>query len=450
MSTPLLSAVERYIRKGSARFHMPGHKGAWTPPVGGAALYDITEVAGADSLYESAGAIAQTEARYAALYGTAGTLLSAGGSTLCIQAMLALAARPGAQIICARGAHTAAINAMALLGLTPVWVWPETDARTGLALPVTAQQVQQALAACPEAAAVYLTSPNYFGMLTDVAAVSAVCRAQGVPLLVDNAHGAHLRFLQPDLHPITQGADLCCDSLHKTLPVLTGGALLHIGAPELLPDAKRCMSLFGSTSPSYLILLSIDTALPYLEPEAQEAVPSARRELAEISAKISALRRAAAAHGFLLPPGPCDPIRLALGFTPTGLPAAGLRAHLDRCGIEPEYISESFCVFLAGGETSDQDYTRLEHAIATVPYTKRIPELAYTLPEPPQQACTLREAVLAPAEAVPAGRAAGRICAGAVSPCPPGIPLVLPGELLDDAMCCRLKKSGILSVNVIK
>lgn len=451
MGSPLLDTAERYLAKNRARFHMPGHKGVCLPPLGGALRYDLTEVPGLDSLYEASGPIAETEARYAKLYGAAGTILSAGGATLCIQTMLALAAKPGEKLLCARGVHTAAVNAMALLDLHPAWIDPAFDEATGLCRALTPEQVEGALTAHPDAVAVYLTSPDYFGVISDIAAISALCRRRGVPLLVDNAHGAHLRFLQPDLHPISLGADLCCDSLHKTLPVATGGALLHVSNERFLTDSKRKMSLFASTSPSYLIMLSVDSALPWLESQA-------RGELVRVAARVAELQALALERGLLLPSGTRDPLRLSLGFAPLGHTAETFRAHLEACGVEPEYLAPTFCVFLAGAHNSDNDFARLRRAITDLPrlpasesqHAIGVTAADSAVAAPAKQAYSLREAMFAPCETVSIDRAEGRICAGFVAPCPPGIPLALPGELLDAPRLRAMKNSGILVLPVVK
>lgn len=449
MDTPLRRAAEEYLAKNRARFHMPGHKGTDLPPFGYISRYDLTEIPGLDSLYEASGPIAETEARYAKLYEASGTLLSAGGATLCIQTMLTLALRPGDTVLCARGVHTAAVNTMALLDLRPAWFIPETDDTTGLAGAVNAMQVEAALAEHPDAAAVYLTSPDYFGVLCNIAAISAVCKRRGVPLLVDNAHGAHLKFLTPDRHPITLGADLCCDSPHKTLPVLTGGALLHIGNPRFLADARRKMGLFGSTSPSYLILLSLDAALPWLEGRAPD-------DLAAVAARVRDLESFALAGGFLIPSDVRDPLHFSIGFEPLGYTAETFRAHLARYGVEPEYISGDFCVFLAGVRNTAEDFALLRDMLETAGRTQSargaspIRERRADVQELPKQVLTVREAALAPSETIPASKAAGRVCAGTVTPCPPGIPLAVPGELLDEKFCAICLAGGISHVNVVK
>jgi arginine/lysine/ornithine decarboxylase len=421
---------------------MPGHKGRLPAPWEGAAVWDITEVDGTDSLYEASGAIAEAEAAYTVIYGSKGSFLSAGGSTLCIQAMLALATKPGDTVICGRGIHTAAVNAMALLDLTPAWVYPAagTDGLMGAIEPVAIETV---LDAHPEAVAVYLTSPNYYGVLCDVAAIAAICHRRGVPLLVDNAHGAYLKFLPQSLHPMEGGADMCADSLHKTLPVLTGGAMLHVGNPAYLRDAKRKMALFGSTSPSYLILLSCDRALAYLN-------GSVREDLLRVTGELERLRALAEKRGYRFPSGRTSPLHFAVVFGDVGYLREDYGRAIRAQGVEPEYLGERVCVFLASPTTSREELAALERVITTLPRRAPAP-LQEESPLPyPSRVMTLREAAFAATESLPVEEAIGRIASAMVAPCPPGIPLLVPGEKLSREMAACLKRTGIIRINVVR
>ena len=229
---PLWTALERIRREDLARFYMPGHKGRMPEPFSQAALYDVTEISGADSLYECTGAIRALEEELAEAYRVGDTLLSAGGSTLCIQTMLYLARNRGRTVICGRIIHRSAVAAMGLLGLDPCWLPGRIASRRegipGLALPPTPEDVEAAIDAHPDAGSVYITSPDYFGQLANIADIAEVCHRRKKVLLVDNAHGAHLRCFRAALHPMSLGADFCCDSLHKNLPALTGAAVLHL------------------------------------------------------------------------------------------------------------------------------------------------------------------------------------------------------------------------------
>jgi len=231
MTTPIADFVRAYAASGRARAHMPGHKGA---PILGCEALDITEVQGADALYECVGIIARSEANAAALFGTGATLYSTEGSSHAIRAMVFLAwqHRPAGRehILAARNAHRAFLYACALIGCEVDWLYPDTeDDRSLCACQVTPAGVERALSgggALPFA--LYLTSPDYLGNMADLPAIAAVCRRYGVPVLVDDAHGAYLHFLPGAPHPMDQGAWMCADSAHKTLPVLTGGAYLHL------------------------------------------------------------------------------------------------------------------------------------------------------------------------------------------------------------------------------
>ena len=225
MDTPIVDFVRRYAQQRTTRMHMPGHKGCG--PLGCEAL-DITEIAGADELYEAEGIIARSEANAAQLFGTARTYYSTEGSSQCIRAMLHLALQmqpAGASrpvLLAARNAHKALLYTAALLDFDIRWLWPAPDAAGALCTcPVEPEALACALDGLTAEGrtpfGVYLTSPDYLGFVQDIAGLAAVCHAHGVPLLVDNAHGAYLHFLKEgSRHPIQLGADLCCDSAHKT------------------------------------------------------------------------------------------------------------------------------------------------------------------------------------------------------------------------------------------
>ena len=275
MTTPIVDFVRSYAKSGTSRLHMPGHKGQ---KLLGFEDADITEIKGADELYEAEGIIAESEANATKMFGTAHTYYSTEGSSQCIRAMLCLAlqAAPAGQrpvLLAARNAHKALLYAAALLDFDIEWLWPAPEAAGALcSCPVTAGQLEQALERLSGQGrtpfGVYVTSPDYLGGMQDIAALSKVCDAHGAPLLVDNAHGAYLNFLVGgSKHPMALGADLCCDSAHKTLPVLTGGAYLHLGLKAPVQDetaVRNALALFGSTSPSYLILQSLDRCNRYL------------------------------------------------------------------------------------------------------------------------------------------------------------------------------------------
>ena len=263
MNTPILDFVRRYAKQNHHRLHMPGHKGQGDL---GVEALDITEIEGADSLYEADGIIRESEQNASELFG-AHTYYSTEGSSQCIRAMLLLAVQNAKEqgkepvVAIGRNAHKAALTAAALLDIDPIRITPPTD--NYLACPIDAAAIKTLFEGDNKPTAVYLTSPDYLGNTLPIDDIARMCHEHGALLLVDNAHGAYLKFLKPSRHPIDLGADACCDSAHKTLPVLTGGAYLHVSknAPaSLMRQAKTALATFGSTSPSYLTLASLDAA----------------------------------------------------------------------------------------------------------------------------------------------------------------------------------------------
>ncbi len=508
MQTPIFDFVQQYQQGGTARFHMPGHKGK---AFLGCESLDITEIAGADNLQhpELGGIIAQSEAGATALFGAAQTHYSAGGSSAAISAMLYLAkcAAPEqakGRILAGRNAHKVFLQACALLDIQPSWLYPAPQDAQGLCsciiTPVAlgaALAAQQAQNELPMA--VYLTSPDYLGNLADVAQLAAVCAQYGLPLLVDNAHGAYLKFLQPSQHPMDLGAAMCADSAHKTLPVLTGGAYLHIGkaAQNACPDAKAALSLFSSTSPSYLILQSLDLCNAYLSGE----FPAA---LADCVTAVDALKEALCAVGYRICEG--EPLKLTIDCragvgvvaedqNSAQLPVTGgsptqngeaLAEYLRRQGIEVEFADPDFLVCMITPQNTAGELERLRQALlclapvmspsacavrkeiasptvgAGVPCPQGGAQVAAASPSKPAAPTpqmaqirphatthTLRDALFSTGEEILVENAAGRTCRLPSVSCPPAIPIVVSGEVITAGDIALFQYYGIETVNVI-
>lgn len=444
-ASPLLNALERHLALGRVPMHMPGHKGIASPldRMGDLLRLDTTEIPDTDSLYEASGPIAEAMERASALYGTRRTLFSAGGCSLCIQTMLRLAVPQGGKIVAGRTIHRAAVNAMALLDIIPAWVLPRPDAGEGLPGRIHPQDIEAALCANPDACAVYVTTPDYYGVLSDIRGISEVCRAHGVPLLVDNAHGAHLKFACPGAHPLERGASITCDSAHKTLPVMTGGAWLHIAQDAYCAEAPSAMALFGSTSPSYPILVSLDLCRAWLEEEGEAAFSS-------LTEKVDDVRRHALSLGMRLPLGEWDPVRITLGTAPLGLTGQEAAQRLRQQGVEPEYADGMHVVLIPSPFNPDEDFLRLKAALSALPDGRPPLPKAGKVTSLPAVAASPRQALLAPGERIPIAESVGRIAAEASCPCPPGVPVVAPGEYIDEQSAKILKSYGICEIKVIK
>ena len=440
MNTPICDFVRRYAELNSLRLHMPGHKGVGSL---GVESLDITEISGADSLYEANGIIAESEANASSLF-ECPTIYSTEGSSQCIRAMLHLAlmdaiAKGKPPVIAAgRNVHKTFLSAAALLDLDIRWLCPKNQT-SYLSCEITPEELDRFLAETP-ITAVYVTSPDYLGHVADIQALSAVCHRHGVLLLVDNAHGAYLKFLPNSQHPMDLGADLCCDSAHKTLPVLTGGAYLHIRDAELAAQAKNALALFGSTSPSYLILQSLDMANAYLAADY-------RKNLADFCDRADSLKASLTSHGYCLYSQ--EPLKVTIHAKPWGYTGTALATALEKSGIVSEFADPDFLVLMLTPEIGADGLAQLEQALLSIPPQ----EDAH--PAPPtfcmsQRVLSIREAMLSPYETIPVQESLGRVLATASVGCPPAVPIVVCGEQIDEKALECFRYYGIETCNVVK
>ena len=442
MKTPIADFIRRYAESDPLRAHMPGHKGL---PLLGMEHLDITEIEGADSLYEANGIIKESEANASALFGC-NTFYSTEGSSLCIRAMLYLvllqAKESGKKplILAGRNAHKVFLSAAALLDFEIAWLYPSVGA-SYLSCDVDLAQLE-ALLASNHPAAVYITSPDYLGNVSDVGKIAALCHKYGTLLAVDNAHGAYLKFLPTSQHPIDLGADICCDSAHKTLPVLTGGAYLHIAehAPALFTaQAKNALALFGSTSPSYLLLASLDGANRYLADGYGE-------KLDAFAKRVQALKGNLTAHGHTLLGD--EPLKLTVCAKPYGYDGKAFAKALAKQNIVCEFADNDFTVLMLTPEMGD-DLSRLENTLLGI---EKKDALCTRPPvcTPKERVLSVREAAFSACETVPARESVGRVLAAATVGCPPAVPIVVSGERIDENAVECFEYYGIESCTVVK
>lgn len=446
MKTPIIDFVKDYVNQNKLRMHMPGHKGK---NILGFECFDITEIPGADVLYSPKGIIKQSEEEASALFETKKTVYSTEGSSLSIRAMLYLTKmyakfiKEEPFILAGRNAHKTFVTAAALLDLKVEWILDENSANL-LSCNITSELLERAFSSLTQKpTAVYVTSPDYLGNTLNIADISAVCRKYGVLLLVDNAHGAYLKFLPESFHPIDFGADLCCDSAHKTLPVLTGGGYLHISknAPDFFCDmVDNAMSLFASTSPSYLILQSLDKANRYI---AEEYRPS----LAYFVQNVEAIKKRLKEKGFQLFGN--EPLKVTIAPKSYGYTGEELANILEKKGIICEFFDPDFTVIMLTTQIGNEGIKKLESVMLSI--CEKTPIIDF----PPrlvtaEKRMTLNEAIFSACEEIEVKDAVGRVLASPTVGCPPAVPVVICGEEISQSAVSVFKYYGIEKCFVVR
>lgn len=447
MSETLYKALCEYISNDISSFHTPGHKGRniinenlWG--------LDLTELPDTDSLYEAKGIILKSERLAQKLFNTKRTIISSGGNTLCIQTMIRLATMSKRRIISGRNVHRSAVSAMSLLGVQPTWVLPDTNKLSIFPGRITAKRVANELDKNGGLSAVYITSPDYYGILSDIKNISSECQKRNALLLVDNAHGTHLKFLTKSLHPIDLGATMSADSAHKTLPVLTGGAWLHISDINIAKHAKQAMALFGSTSPSYPIMASLDVCREYLENNGDQ-------EFIKLTKRVREIKKISENKGLFMPTGLCDPTRISWKVSSIGYDGQNFTKYLKKYKIEPEFFNKDYVVLIPSPFNSEMDWNRIENAIENIePISDRVvaqrdPSFGYSNLLPKVN-MTLTEAIMGECVRINVDSCLGRTAGEIVCPCPPGIPVIMPGEIIGEYERDALKNYGILEIDVVK
>ena len=509
METPICDFVKEYEKSDFSRFHMPGHKGK---SFVGSEKYDITEIEGADVLSHADGIIKKSQENAAKLFGSGASFYSTEGSSQCIKTMLAVVQadyRRGLKkenvekkleinsicgnnickkdrernikdkrmyILAARNVHKSMIDALALLDLDIEFIYPKDTDSICVSM-VTPEDVrdyfekifekkekndiQQSKGKCGciynEAdrnkmpIAVYITSPDYLGNVADIEGISIVCEEYGVPLIVDNAHGAYMAFLDEtkvkNSHPIKQGAAICCDSAHKTLPVLTGGAYIHVSEQykeRYAPYIPSLMTMFGSTSPSYLIMQSLDMCNRYLAEKFKD-------ELEVCIKRIEQTKKVLIENNVKLME--TEPLKIVIDSAAAGMEGEELADELRNYQIECEYADKYFVVLMITPQNDEKDFLRLEKwSVDTkkLRFERKAIKTKTLLLNEADRVMSIREAAFSPYRKIKVLDAEGKVCASQTIACPPAIPIAVCGEKIDKNMIEIFKEYGIEYVNVIE
>jgi lysine decarboxylase len=446
----MLVALDDHLARDTTPFTVPGHKGRGGdlhPALGFLLGADVPLYGGIDTVRLERGLLAAAEEKAARLWGADWCRFSVGGSSHANEALTLALGQPGDTVLVTRTAHRSTLLGLVLAGLRPVWLENVVDGRYGIPAGLSVPALRRALDEHPEAVAVLCVEPSYLGTMADVREIVRAAHERDVPVVVDQAWGAHLGFAPgfPE-HAIAAGADAMVISAHKTLPSFTQASLILARTDRLDPGRlERGFDVAHTTSPSGAILASIDAARALL------ADPTGRDLLLALAERVERLRARLRPAGLVLP-GPADfdgrfdPAKIVILTAPSGRSGLDLERELTASGIALEMADRDTLVPIATILDDDAALDRLGDAILAamdrVPGRPRPIRLAAQWGSFSPQITTPREAFFADREAVPFDQAAGRTSAEVIAPYPPGVPVLVPGEEVTEDALTRLRQAA--------
>lgn len=454
-TTPLFDEIRAFVDRRQAPFYSPGHKGGRTLPrefVERLCEWDLNNLPDTDTLHCPTAGIRDAQLLLAAAYGVAHSYMLVGGSTAGNVAAILATLAPGDRVLVQRNAHKSVIAGIVQVGAIPVWLPPAVDDRFEIALGPSADQVERAFARHPDAKALLVLNPTYFGTTPDIAALARVCRARGKLLLVDEAHGPHFRF-HDELPTAAEdvGADAVVQSTHKILSGLSQAAVLHTSEALDPGRVQKCLQLIQTTSPNFAIMASIDIARMQMVTQGREWLDrtlalarGAREELAAIPGieVLSVADAGPAGSGF----HGLDETKILIGTRGLGISGRELQTRLNRDhGVQPELGGSCHVLCIVTIGNVEDDLVRLVRAVRSVAESRPGRGVASSggtartlLAIEPEVVMTPRDAFFATAAVCSAATAVGRVCAEVVTPYPPGIPALMPGERITESILGEL------------
>lgn len=428
----IYDALKNYKRKMPVRFHMPGHKGSRRHfPLFKDAALDITELSFSDCLEGPDGILALAQSDVAEIVGAKRSYFLTDGSSCGIFVMLYAAKKRGGKVVIARNSHKSVYNACAILGIEPYIL--KSNELDGIPLPPTAAEVEDAFKKEKDIGAVLLTSPDYYGNVSDYAALRKLCDRYGKLFLVDGAHGAYLRF-DPDGAELYAGlhADAWVDGAHKTLPTLTQGALLNSNREDLFSDLEEGLNIFRTTSPSYPIMASIEYGVKYLSERGAGLIDTLKRELSLMKMRLKK-------RGVMFYPK-SKTMQFAVDFGGMGISPYLAQEELEKHRVFSEMNDGRYLLFYISPLTKPWHLLKLEQLIRKI---VKMRALRNTYEKLDPFTCGTKKfsyltALTFPTESVALADATGRVCARNAGVTPPCFPVVVAGELITESVADTL------------
>lgn len=443
---PILKSLISYRDEGAVLFHMPGHKrGSIYKKAGldflegNLLALDTTEVPGIDNLHCPEGAILEAQKLAAEAFGAEHTFFLVNGTTCGIYSMILAAANPGDKVIIPRNCHRSVYGAVILGRLEPIYINPETDNELGIAMGIKPEALEYILEKHSDAKAVVITNPTFYGACSDLKRIAEITHEKGMLLLVDEAHGSHFAFHEKlPISALEAGADMTSQSIHKTLASMTQSSMLHIKSQRVqLEKLKLFLQLTQTTSPSHILLASLDAARCIMQQKGRELLEDAiawsswaRNEINNIPGLYCLDSRRIGSFGI----ADIDPTRLTVNFSLTGISGTEAEAILRKSfKIQVEMADLYNIVAISTIGDHPQDYQRLVAALKEIAGTagsrkQEIRTAAFN--KPPELSMLPWEAVYWDKELVETDDSIGRVCGEMIIPYPPGIPVLMPGEII--------------------
>ncbi|MBO8169628.1 MAG: aminotransferase class I/II-fold pyridoxal phosphate-dependent enzyme [Thermoanaerobacteraceae bacterium] len=442
--TPIFDAIKEYINQGTIPFHVPGHKQGkglpeFTQFVGQSVMsMDLTCMPGLDNICNPKGSIKEAEELAAEVYQADRAFFLTNGTTSGIQAMIMAVCQPGDKIILPRNAHKSAIGGLILSGAEPVYIEPQLQRDFGISMGVTPKQVERALQQHPDAKVVFVINPNYYGTASDLKRIVEIAHAAGVPVIVDEAHGAHLYFSEElPVSAMEAGADLAATSTHKLAGSLTQSSILLLREGLINPQhVKAVLNLGQTTSPSYILLASLDVARKQMALKGKQLVKDTLEKTRWLRQRLSKMGLRLLGEDLVGQPG-ChdfDITKVTINVKDIGMSGYEMEYVLrNKYRIQVE-LSDLYnvIILMSIGDTWDNIYklvAAVEEITAQRTQSNVVRHLP-PLPEIPKLSVLPREAFYSQTRVIPLSEAEGEISAESIMAYPPGIPLVCPGEVI--------------------
>ncbi len=439
--TPLYTALKKYADEGTVSFHVPGHKQGrgnleLFNLVGLACVIDVTCMEDQDNICNPVGPIKDAQILAAQLYGADNAFFLVNGTTCGIQAMIMGVCEPGDKIIIPRNAHKSVISSIIMSGAVPVYVEPEINSYLGIAMGVRPEYIEKALQSHPDAKAVFMINPTYYGVVSDLKAIVDIAHAHNIPVLVDEAHGAHLKFCPKlPLSAMEAGADLAASSTHKLAGSLTQSSLLlHQGSLINPQKIKAALNLTQTTSPSYILMASIDIARKQLAEKGVQMIQNTYDLALQAREKLKTVEGIFLLDEEVLGPGcyAVDPTKIVINTKQLGFSGYEMEKILRKKYHIQVELSDLFNVLaiVALGDNEDTLNT-LVYAVTDIANGRALKNVfKYFTPFPslPESVMSPREAFYGEKRTVLLSEAKGEVSAEMIMAYPPGIPIICPGE----------------------